>query len=72
MDCTKVCSVDLTGVPSIRMKCVSAASNRDMITFTLDAAELPGQSTLNAKRVEVTNDRGCFWLLSPGAEVPLK
>jgi hypothetical protein len=43
-----------------------------MVTFTLEDAELPGQSTFNANRVEITNDLEFFWLLSPGAEGPLK
>jgi hypothetical protein len=72
MDCTKVCAADPTGVPSMVMECEAAASRRDMVTFTLEDCELPGQSTFKATRVEITNDLEFFWRLSPGAEVPLK
>ena len=72
MDCTKVCAADPTVVPSMAMACEAAASSRDTVTLTLEDAELPGQSTFNANRVEITNDPEFFWLLSPGAEVPLK
>jgi hypothetical protein len=71
MDCTKVCAADPTVVPSMVMACDAAASRRDMVTFTLEDGELPGQSTFNANRVEITNDLEFFCLLSPGAEVPL-
>ena len=72
MDCAKVCAADPTVVPSMVMECEAAASRREMVTFTWDDAELPGQSTFNANRVEITNDREFFLRLSPGAEVPLK
>jgi len=72
MDGIKVCGADPTVVPSTEMTCEGAASRRDMVTLTWDNAELPGQSTLNANRVEITNDLGFFLLVSPGAEAPLK
>ena len=72
MDCTKVCADDPSVAPSMVMACEEAASRRDMVTSTLEAGELPGQSTLNANRVEITNDLLRFWLVSPGFEVPLK
>jgi hypothetical protein len=72
MDCTRVRAADLTAVPSMVMRCEDAASRRDMVTLTLENGALPGQSTLNPNRVETTNELEVFWLLSPGAEVPLK
>jgi hypothetical protein len=72
MDCTKVRVADPTAFPSMVMACEGAASSRDMVTLTVEDGALPGQSTLNPNRVEITNDRELFWLLSPGAEVPLK
>ncbi len=72
MEYTKVCADDPSVVPSIVMACEEAASIRDIVTSTLEAAELPGQSTLNANRVETTNDLLRFWLVSPGFEGPLK
>ena len=53
------------------MPCEADASRRDTVRFTWEE-EFPGQSTLNANRVEITNDPGFFWLVSPSAEVPLK
>jgi hypothetical protein len=72
MDCAKVRGAVPSLIPSIAMACVSVASARDMVTFTWDMDELPGQSTLKTKRVEITSDTGVFLLLSPGAEAPLK
>jgi hypothetical protein len=59
MDCTKVCAADPTVVPSMVMT-EAAASRRDMVTFTLDDPELPGQSTFNANLVEIMNDLEFF------------
>ena len=72
MDCSKVAAADLTVVPSMVMACEGAPSRRDMVTLTLENGALPGQSTLNPNRVETTSEREVFWLLSPGAELPLK
>ena len=72
MDSIKVCAADPTVVPSTEMACEVAASRRDMVTLTFEDAELPGQSTRNANRVEITNDLEFLWLVSPGAEAPLK
>ena len=72
MDCSKVCAAGLTVVPSMVMACDGAPSRRDMVTLTLENGALPGQSTLNPNRVETTSEPEVFWLLSPGAEVPLK
>ena len=71
MDCARVCAADPNAVPSMVMECEVAASRRDMVTFTLADAELPGQSTFNPNRVEITSDLELLWLLSPGAEAPL-
>jgi hypothetical protein len=43
-----------------------------MVTFTWEDGGLPGQSTFNTNRVEITNEPEVFLLLSPGAEAPLK
>jgi hypothetical protein len=72
MDCTKIVAADPTVVPSMVIACEGAASSRETVTFTLEEAELPEQSTFNANLVEMTNDLELVWLLTPGAEVPLK
>ncbi len=72
IDCTRVCGMDRTVVPSTVMACEEAASRRDTVTFTLDDAGLPVQSTRNANRVVIMNDVEFFWLVAPGAEAPLK
>ena len=72
MDCANIRAVDPTAFPSMVMECEAAASRREMVTLTLEAGALPGQSTFKANRVEITNDLEFFCLVSPGAEVPLK
>jgi len=72
MDCARVRAAVPRVVPSIAMPYEDAASRRDMVTFTRDDDELPGQSTLRANRVEITKDPDILRLRSPGADVPLK
>ncbi len=72
MDCAKGCGAIPNAVPSMEMACEAAPSRRDMVTLTWEDDELPGQSIFNAKRVEITNEVEFFWLVSPGADVPLK
>jgi hypothetical protein len=72
MASANICAADINLIPSIARACDAAASVRDIVTFTREEGELPGQSTFNANRVEITNDPEVFWLLSPGAEVPRK
>src|ERR1700678_3794891 len=72
MEGTSVCTANPTVVPSMEIAWDEAASRRDIVRLTRDDEELPGQSTLKVNRVEITNDPAVFWLVSPGAEVPLK
>jgi hypothetical protein len=70
MDDARICAVGPKGIPSIAMACEADASSRETVRLTWEE-EFRGQSTFNAKRVEITNAPGFFWLVSPKAEVPL-
>jgi len=72
MDGANTCATEPTSIPSIARACEVDASKRETLKFTSEFDELPGQLTMTANLVEITNDPAFFWLVSPGAEVPLK
>jgi len=70
MDCSRICAIVPSFLPSIDMLCEAAASMRNMATLTRADAGFPGQSTRSANCVVMTKECSVLLLLSPAAEVP--